>query len=98
MFFKSCFRILCLWLFLFHGIAAFAGGSDVPRALGGKLLIGYWHNFDNGSGYIRLRDVSPAYDVVQVAFAETADASQRMIFVPFHSTESEFKGDIAALQ
>lgn len=74
---------------------------DLPeseRALGGKLLIGYWHNFDNGSGFIKLRDVSPAYDVIHVAFAESMDASQRMIFTPFHYSESEFKADVAALQ
>src|SRR5688572_18254848 len=27
--------------------------------LGKRLLIGYWHNFENGSGFIRLSDISP---------------------------------------
>ncbi|EAR56669.1 endochitinase [Photobacterium sp. SKA34] len=34
-------------------------------------LIGYWHNFVNGSGCpIRLRDISPAWDIIDIAFAD----------------------------
>ncbi len=67
---------------------------------GSKLLIGYWHNFDNGSSNIRLRDVSPNYDVIQVAFAEPVGgaATGNMIFVPYNATQAQFKADIAELQ
>ncbi|WP_141732846.1 chitinase [Oligoflexus tunisiensis] len=71
---------------------------EPQRNLGDKLLIGYWHNFDNGSGFMKLRDVSPAYDVIHVAFAESVDASQKMAFTPYRYSESEFKADVAALQ
>ncbi|ADV68760.1 chitinase [Deinococcus maricopensis] len=39
-------------------------------ALPKHALFGYWHNFDNGSGYIRMKDVNPAWDVIDLAFAE----------------------------
>ncbi|QLI83248.1 hypothetical protein HZU75_10745 [Chitinibacter fontanus] len=33
-------------------------------------VVGYWHNFDNGSGVIRLKDVPDEYDIINVSFAE----------------------------
>jgi chitinase len=54
------------------------GPTPTPRPNDGKLpkhaMIGYWHNFVNGSTNLRLRDVSPNYDLIIVAFAE-ADAT-----------------------
>ncbi|MGH3734653.1 MAG: chitinase [Micromonosporaceae bacterium] len=44
--------------------------SDLPK----HTLTGYWHNFLNGSVALRLRDVSPRYDLVAVAFAEADPA------------------------
>ncbi|MDR6227301.1 carbohydrate-binding protein [Desmospora profundinema] len=65
----------------------------------GKLLIGYWHNFDNGSSVIRLRDVSPRYDVIHVAFAEpTGRVPGEMGFTPFNATTEEFKADVEYLK
>ncbi|MEI0737136.1 glycosyl hydrolase family 18 protein [Paenibacillus sp. JTLBN-2024] len=63
-------------------------------------MVGYWHNFDNGSGFIRLRDVSPKFDVVNVAFAEpAAGATNGTIgFTPYNYTEADFKADVAYLQ
>ena len=40
-----------------------------------RLLVGYWHNFDNGSGFIKLRDVSTDWDVVNIAFGEPVPGS-----------------------
>ena len=42
------------------------GTGTLPR----HALIGYWHNFDNGSGYIRMKDVNPAWDIINLSFAE----------------------------
>lgn len=33
-------------------------------------LVGYWHNFNNGSGLIRLVDVDDVWDVIVIAFAD----------------------------
>ncbi|MBN1170946.1 MAG: carbohydrate binding domain-containing protein, partial [Micromonosporaceae bacterium] len=40
-------------------------------ALPKHLLTGYWQNFNNGAATMRLKDVSPNYDLIAVAFADT---------------------------
>lgn len=70
-----------------------------PTPTGSKWLIGYWHNFDNGSTNIRLRNVSPAYDIVNVSFAEpVSHGSGTLAFTPYNSTVEQFKSDVAYLQ
>ncbi|UII24360.1 Ig-like domain-containing protein [Fulvivirga ligni] len=78
------------------------GGND---QLAARILNGYWHNFNNGTGFIKLRDVSLKWDVVNVSFAEplvsatdgtlgfslTSDA-------PADYSEADFKADIQYLQ
>lgn len=75
-------------------------GTQTP--ISGKILVGYWHNFDNGSTIPKLRDVSTNWDVVCVAFAEPKRGSKSdMNFAPFSIYEgniNEFKNDIAILQ
>ncbi|CAM4294022.1 chitinase [Corallococcus sp. ZKHCc1 1396] len=73
-------------------------GNTTP--MGNKVLVGYWHNFDNGSTNIRLRDVSSKFNVIQVAFAEPVPGagSGTMGFTPYNATVAEFKSDIAALK
>ncbi|MBN8465361.1 fibronectin type III domain-containing protein [Corallococcus exiguus] len=73
-------------------------GNTAPA--GSKVLVGYWHNFDNGSTNIRLRDVSSKFNVIQVAFAEpvTGAPSGTMGFTPYNATVAEFKADIATLK
>lgn len=66
--------------------------------VGSKALIGYWHNFDNGSTNIRLKDVSSAWDIIDVAFPESASDRATMEFSPYNCTEEEFKADIKELQ
>ena len=69
-----------------------------PDPIPDKLLIGYWHNFDNGSTALKLRNVSPQYDVIQVAFAETTGGNHSALsFTPYNATVAEFQSDIAHL-
>ncbi|UII19361.1 Ig-like domain-containing protein [Fulvivirga ligni] len=74
------------------------GGGDLPD----RLLVGYWHNFDNGSGVVKLRDVSAKWDVINIAFAEpTTVHGSSMTFTPdnsIYSSTQEFKNDVAYLQ
>jgi len=65
-----------------------------------KIIVGYWHNFDNFSTNIRLRDISPDYDVIQVAFAEPTGGAHtgNMVFTPYNATVSEFQSDVAFLK
>ncbi|MBD8496691.1 fibronectin type III domain-containing protein [Paenibacillus arenosi] len=65
-----------------------------------KLIVGYWHNFDNGSGYVRLKDVSPKFDVINVAFAEPTNGPRggTIGFTPYQITPAELKADVQYLQ
>ncbi|MDC0708662.1 glycosyl hydrolase family 18 protein [Stigmatella sp. ncwal1] len=74
--------------------------TSAPPAVGSKIIVGYWHNFDNGSTNIRLRDVSSKFDVIQVAFAEPVGGSTtgNMAFTPYNATVADFKADIATLK
>lgn len=69
-------------------------------AVSSKTMVGYWHNFDNGSGFIKLRDVSPKFDVINVSFAEpTSGVTNGTIgFTPYNYTDADFKADVAYLQ
>ncbi|NMO19960.1 chitinase, partial [Pyxidicoccus fallax] len=80
-----------------NSVSATTTGSQPSSS---KLIVGYWHNFDNGSTNIRLRDVSPKFNVIQVAFAEPVGGagSGNMAFSPYNSTVADFKADIAYLK
>jgi chitinase len=70
-----------------------------PTNLPARVLVGYWHNFNNGSGVIKLRDVSPDWDVINIAFGEPVPGSTAQIgFTPdaFTST-AEMISDIQIL-
>ncbi|MBP2833012.1 T9SS type A sorting domain-containing protein [Aquimarina sp. U1-2] len=73
-------------------------GGDLPK----RLLVGYWHNFDNGSSFPRLREVSDKWDVINVAFTiPTVPGGANMTFTPdpaLYSNAQEFKNDVAFLQ
>ncbi len=70
----------------------------VPRR---HILVGYWHNWHSDKArFIPLRDISPDYDIVHVAFAvSTPSADGRMVFIPDASSPpSQFRSDVAYLQ
>ncbi len=73
-------------------------GGDLPN----RLLVGYWHNFDNQSTVIKLRDVSDKWDVINVSFAiPTVLGGSNMTFTPdpaIYSSIQEFKDDVALLK
>lgn len=74
--------------------------TPARAAVASKTMVGYWHNFDNGSGFIKLRDVSPKFDVINVSFAEpSSGVSSGVIgFTPYNYTVADFKADVAYLQ
>ncbi|WP_390881324.1 chitinase [Bacillus bingmayongensis] len=72
--------------------------AKAENSLGPKLLVGYWHNFDNGTGIIKLKDVSPKWDVINVSFGETGSDRSTVEFTPIYGTDTEFKNDIAYLK
>src|SRR5215469_5657769 len=70
--------------------------AALPNA---PLLIGYWHNFVNAAGFLRLGDVSSQFDVIDVAFGLPVSGSTSTIGFTVDSPEGEpqFIGDVAAL-
>ncbi|MDB1086952.1 glycoside hydrolase family 18 protein [Streptomyces sp. ACA25] len=74
------------------------GGGGVPR----HALTGYWHNFDNGSALMKLREVQDEYDIIAVAFADATARPGEIEFnldpVLGYGSEQEFIQDIAAKQ
>ncbi len=73
-------------------------GGNLPK----RLLVGYWHNFDNNSTVVKLRDVSDKWDVINVSFAiPTVLGGSNMTFTPdpaIYSSVQEFKNDVALLK
>ncbi|USD40533.1 chitinase [Vibrio sp. SCSIO 43135] len=72
-------------------------------------LIGYWHNFVNGAGCpMRLADMSDAWDIIDIAFAENDRSSNGTVHFNLYSGDIhsscpaldplQFKQDMAALQ
>lgn len=71
--------------------------STTPPA-GNKLLVGYWHNFDNGlTPVMTLRNVSAKWDVINVAFADIA-SDGTVSFTPFNATDTSFSSDVSYLK
>ena len=86
---------IALFLTLIPATLTSASTSSVPK----HVLVGYWHNFENGSGTIKLRDVSDNWDVINLSFGEpTSVTSGDIQFKPFNATEEEFKSDVKYLQ
>lgn len=78
-------------------------GTDLPD----HALIGYLHaSFANGSGYLRLADVPPAWDIVNLAFGEPTSVTSGDIRFdrcpvsecPNVETEAQFNAAIDAKQ
>ncbi|MGK5556376.1 chitinase [Actinomadura kijaniata] len=71
--------------------------SGLPR----HALIGYLHaSFANGSGYVRMADVPPAWDIINLAFGEpTSPTSGDIRFAPCPASECpnvESEADLTA--
>ncbi|MGF1696895.1 Ig-like domain-containing protein [Vibrio lamellibrachiae] len=72
-------------------------------------LVGYWHNFVNGAGCpMRLADMSDAWDIIDIAFAENDRNSNGTVHFNLYSGDihsscaaldpAQFKQDMANLQ
>lgn len=77
-----------------------AGGNGrVPgdaAALPKHALVGYWHNFDNGSGVIRLADVDASWDVIVIAFVDDAGNGNVEFRLDPALNKAQFIQDVAA--
>ncbi|MEN0038802.1 MAG: glycosyl hydrolase family 18 protein [Cellvibrio sp.] len=74
-------------------------GGRVPgdaAALPKHALVGYWHNFDNGSGLIRLADVDASWDVIVIAFVDDAGNGNVEFRLDPALNKAQFIADVAA--
>ena len=74
--------------------------SPSSTGLATHALIGYWHDFTNPSGpTFPLSQVDPAWDVIDVAFAEDAqDGNVSFTLDPGAGGEARFVADVRAKQ
>ncbi len=63
-------------------------------------LVGYWHNWNDGSApYLQLDAVDPRYSVIDIAFAEpAAGTTYDMVFTPSGTPTNTFIAQVAALR
>lgn len=74
-----------------------SSSSSLPSsALPKHALIGYWHNFDNGSGLIRLADVDDIWDVIVIAFVDDAGNGNVAFNLDPALNKAQFIADVAA--
>jgi chitinase len=81
-------------------IAVTVNGNN-PGNNSGKVIVGYWHNWGTVGGtppYIRLRDVNPKFNVVQIAFGVSGSDNATISFTPEGTSVADFKADIQTLQ
>ena len=66
----------------------------------GHKLIGYWEGYSSAQQPIRLRDVSPQWDIVIATFAAPEKGSTSLLHFepPASLEEDQFKADLAYLQ
>ncbi|WP_298542082.1 cellulase family glycosylhydrolase [uncultured Aquimarina sp.] len=80
--------------------------SPPDTGLPARILNGYWHNFQNGSGLIPLKDVSSNWDVINVSFAVSKvsptdgeiEFQLDPVFADISYNTANFKSDIQFLQ
>ena len=75
--------------------------TPVTGLLPKHVVVGYWHNFDNGSGVMRLKDVPAEYNIINVSFAEGDQAAAKgtaAFVLDKLFNEAEFIADIKAKQ
>lgn len=91
---RKCKKLVSIFaaVLLFVSIIPIKSVS-AAQSLGERLLVGYWHNFDNGTGIINLRDVSDKWDVINVAFGETYSDRAVVEFTPCYD-EEQFISDV----
>jgi chitinase len=70
--------------------------SSVNNGLPKHALVGYWHNFDNGSGLLRVADVDNSWDVIVIAFADDAGNGSVAFNLDPALNKAQFIADVAA--
>ncbi len=78
------------------GATSSSVGSVGTNKLPKHALVGYWHNFDNGSGLIQMASVDNTWDVIVVAFADDAGNGSVAFNLDPALNKAQFIADVAA--
>lgn len=70
--------------------------SSVNNGLPKHALVGYWHNFDNGSGLLRVANIDSTWDVIVIAFADDAGNGAVKFTLDPALDKAQFIADVAA--
>lgn len=86
-----------------EGTTAEMTGLPAPRAGTARskhALIGYWEGYSGAGTTLRLRDVSPQWDIIIATFAAPVKGSTSLLHFepPAAIGEEEFKSDVAYLK
>lgn len=73
-----------------------SSSASVDNGIPKHALVGYWHNFNNGSGIIRLADVDNSWDVIVVAFADDVGNGSVAFNLDPLLNKAQFIADVAA--
>ncbi|MGA9605784.1 MAG: glycosyl hydrolase family 18 protein [Rouxiella badensis] len=80
--------------------------ATMPSIEGKKLMVGYWHNWDQGfsgdyaQGYpkkMNLKDTPKEFNVVMVSFMKSTNDNSMPTFTPYYGTEQSFRTEISEL-
>lgn len=73
-----------------------AAAGDIP-GVPKHVMVGYWHNFFNGTTRTRLKDVPAEWNVINLSFGEPSDRKGLVEFKPYsdlYSSDAEFKAEV----
>lgn len=102
----ACLALAGLVGFSSHLFAATDYADTMPSIEGKKVLVGYWHNWDQGfsgdyaQGYpakMALKDTPKEYNVVMAAFMKSYSNATMPTFVPYYGTDKSFREEISVL-
>lgn len=93
-------RRIPTWLAFSLGLVVAAEATPMDPAK--RAIVGYWHNFSNGSVDLRLTDIPDDYNVIDVAFLEQVPGSNCAVqFTPYatmYPDSNLFRTDVQTLQ
>ena len=83
----------------FLGLCLLAGNflpaQEQAAPLCNKVIVGYWHSFDNGiSSVIKLRDVPCHYNVINISFFEGASPSDATVVFRLDENKVETEAEL----
>jgi len=107
---RSIFKHALLGCLISGACASSAIAADnadlMPSIQGKKIMVGYWHNWDQGVSYdyeggyptaSKLQETPKDYNVVVVSFMKVLEGDNFPTFRPYYGDDKSFREEIAQL-